>query len=340
MTGTTPRDDAALTAGLARWLARRVPAGQPTVTGLRRPSAGYSSETVMVDVTWAVDGAAGPGSLVIRMAPAGPGTFAHYDLTAQWQAQTAAQAAGVPVADPVLELDPDWLGAPFMAMPRVEGHIVGAVAIRDRWLAGLDHARQQRVHANQLAAICAVHRADPAGLTEVPRRDNRAEVAFWQEYLDWSSDGSPVAALTEGIEWCRRHLPESEPEPALLWGDARLENMVFGDDLAPLAVLDWDMTSIGAPEHDLAWLTTLDDTADRLFGERLAGFPDRDGTVALFEQLTGRDVSDLGWYETLAMVRSTAVMTRIGYLRRDAGQQLLLPIDDNPILDLLRARLR
>ncbi len=48
---------------------------------------------------------------------------------------------------------------------------------------------------------------------------------------------------------------------------------------------------------------------------------------------------DLEWYETLAMVRSTAVMTRIGYLRRDAGRAPMLPIEDNPILDLLAGRL-
>jgi aminoglycoside phosphotransferase (APT) family kinase protein len=83
----------------------------------------------------------------------------------------------------------------------------------------------------------------------------------------------------------------------------------------------------------------LDDTATRLFGGRLPGFRDREDTVALFERLAGRAVADLGWYETLAMVKSTAVMTRIGYLRRDAGQPLLLPIEDNPLLDLLRARL-
>ena len=53
--------------------------------------------------------------------------------------------------------------------------------------------------------------------------------------------------------------------------------MVLGDDLLPRAVLDWDMTTIGAPEHDLAWFTSLDLTMHRLFGQRLAAFPDRDG---------------------------------------------------------------
>ncbi len=116
--------------------------------------------------------------------------------------------------------------------------------------------------------------------------------------------------------------------------------MIFGDHLQPLAVLDWDMTSIGAPEHDLAWFTSLDLVVHRLFGERLSGFPDRAATVELFEECSGRAVRDLEWYENLAMTRSAAVMTRISYLRRDAGEPLMLPIDDNPILDLLEGRLR
>ena len=140
------------------------------------------------------------------------------------------------------------------------------------------------------------------------------------------------------LSWCRRHQPVTEPSPALLWGDARFENAVIGDDLEVLAVLDWDMTSIGAPEHDLAWFTSLDLTMERIFGERLDAFPDRVGTIALFEECAGRPVQDLDWYETLAMVRSTAVMTRIGYLRRNAGEPLLMPIDDNPMLDLIKDR--
>ena len=48
---------------------------------------------------------------------------------------------------------------------------------------------------------------------------------------------------------------------------------------------------------------------------------------------------DLEWYETLAMLKSTAILTRIGYLRRDAGEPLIVPIDENPLLDLLARRI-
>jgi aminoglycoside phosphotransferase (APT) family kinase protein len=336
---TQQSDDSALQAGFTRWLSRRQGTSDLTVSGLHRPSAGYSSETIILDASWSTSEDRHSASFVIRMAPAVAGTFRHYDLVSQCQAQMSAAAAGVPVADPVVETDTRWIGAPFMVMPRVEGHIIGALSHRDGWLRALDEADRGLVYRNFVSTLSAIHRADTSAADRVPRRRNGAELDFWDDYLKWSSDGSPVSTLVDALAWCRRHRPVSEPLPALLWGDVRFENMVLGDHLAPLAVLDWDMTSIGAPEHDLAWFTSLDLTMHHLFGERLPGFPDRAETIGLFEESSGRTVRDLEWYETLAMVRSTAVMTRIGYLRRDAGEPLLLPIEDNPILDHLRGRL-
>jgi len=334
------RNDAEVVAGLAGWLTHREDLPGLLLGDLRRPSAGYSSDTILVDATWSVGRTRHRRPLVIRMEPTGGGTFRHYDLVSQWQAQTAAAAAGVPVADPVVETDARWLGAPFMVMRRVDGHIIGALSHRDRWLLDLGPDDQQKLYRNFVAMMSRIHGADHHTVTGVPRRDNCAELDFWDEYLAWSSAGSPVQSLVDALSWCRNHRPTAEPPPALLWGDARFENAVIGDDLGILAVLDWDMTSIGAPEHDLAWFTSLDLTVHRLFGERLDAFPDRSGTIGLFEDHWGRPVRDLEWYETLAMIRSAAVMTRIGYLRQETGEPLLLPIDDNPVLDLIAERIR
>ena len=185
----------------------------------------------------------------------------------------AAAAVGVPVADPVLETDPAWLGAPFIVMPRVEGHIVGALAHRDPWLhrAGPGPAWPGLRRLPRHPGRHPPGRPDSA--PAVPRRDNGAELDFWEEYLSWSTHGRPVPALAEALDWCREHRPADEPAPALLWGDVRFENMVLDDDGAPRAVLDWDMTSVGAPEHDLAWFTSLDFTMHRMFGKRADGIP-------------------------------------------------------------------
>jgi aminoglycoside phosphotransferase (APT) family kinase protein len=336
---TTQRDDAEVAAGLVRWFARDQGRSDLTIVSLDRPSAGYSSETVLVEIAWSEEGVRQGASLVIRMAPAEAGTFADYDVVPQWEAQVAAAAAGVPVADPVVETDAQWLGAPFLVMPRVSGHIIGELPHRDRWLGGLSPSDRGRLYRTFIITMSTVHRADAGRAVDVPHRDNTAEMDFWDEYLMWSSDGSPVPVLVSALQWCRRHRPATEPDPVLLWGDARFENVVFGDDLDPLAVLDWDMTSIGAPQHDLAWFTSLDLIVSQLLGTRLPGFPDRVDTIRQFESCADRPVPDLEWYETLAMVRSTAVMTRIGYLRKRAGEPLLLPIEDNPILDIVKSRI-
>jgi aminoglycoside phosphotransferase (APT) family kinase protein len=331
--------DARLVEGLARWMVQRKGLADARVDGLSRPSAGYSSETVFVEVSWSDGQARQQGSWVLRMAPPATGTFAHYRLVPQWEAQMAASKVGVPVADPELETEPGWLGAEFLVMPRIDGHIIGGVVHRDPWLRELDPSRRGGVFDGLLATVADIHRADPASAPAVPRRDNPAELDFWEEYLSWSTHGRPVPALTRAHQWCRAHRPAHESAAVLLWGDVRFENMILDDGGRPRAVLDWDMTSVGAPEHDLAWFTSLDFTMHALFGKRAEGFPDRQRTIERFEELSGRPVLDLDWYETLAMVRSTAIMTRISVLRGESGEPVMLPIEDNPILDLLTARL-
>jgi aminoglycoside phosphotransferase (APT) family kinase protein len=345
----THRDPDALRAGLARWLATRRDATWVQIDSLEHPSIGHSSETVLVEVTWAAsdvgarDEAVQAESLVVRMAPPAAGTFFDYDVVVQAAAQRLAREAGVPVAAPlVLETDPSWLGDPFLVMPRLDGHIVGESAAHDPWVKGLAPAQQRRLHANFVDAIVRIHGADrsePAG-APVPRRDLHAELHYWARYLDWSSGGSPLPALTDALAWCRDHVPGRENAPVLLWGDVRLGNVIFGDDLEVRAVLDWDMTTIGAPEHDVAWLTALEATVAELSGRRVAGFLDRDEVVARYEERSGTELRDLEWYETFALVRSTAIMVRIGYLYRDAGEPSSFLIGDNPVVPLLTGRLR
>jgi aminoglycoside phosphotransferase (APT) family kinase protein len=334
----TAGDDAALAAGFTGWLGHRG-RDRPEAVVRGRPPGGFSSETVFVGAGWSDGHGRHHEELVVRMAPSGPGTFPAYDLRAQWEAQRAAAGAGVPVADPQLEEDPGWLGRPFLVMPRIDGHVVDGVVRQDAWVRGLPAADRGSLYRSLVAEVARVHRAEVPGGAALPHRDDGGELTYWEEYLDWSSGGAPVATLVEGLRWCRDHRPPEPVDPVLLWGDVRFENVVFGDDLAVRAVLDWDMTSVGTAEHDLAWFTSLDLTMEHLFGGRASGFPDREATVALYEAAAGRRVRHLEWYETLAMVRSTAVMTRLGYLRREAGKAPLLPLDDNPLLDLLRTRL-
>ena len=338
-------DDAQLSDGIARWLAQHHDVDAVVVDQVERPSAGYSSVTTLLRARWTSDGRPKVARLVARMAPPTPGTFPGYDLVAQHAAQDAAADAGVPIAAPIVtETDPSWLGAPFTVMPCVDGHIVGEAPPFDRWLGSLGTDEQARLHDGFLTTLGRIHAAaiERAVAGGVPVRDNAAELDYWDRYLQWSSDGAPVRGLVDAHEWCRAHEPSpaDAADPVLCWGDVRLGNVVFGDDLHPAAVLDWDMAVVGFPEHDLAWFTMLDATLLALSGRRVDGFPDREATIDRYQELTGRELQDLAWYETFALVRSTAIMTRISILVRDSGGEPVMPIDDNPLLTLLHDRIR
>jgi aminoglycoside phosphotransferase (APT) family kinase protein len=147
-----------------------------------------------------------------------------------------------------------------------------------------------------------------------------------------------VPALSEALAWCVAHRPD-DPPPSFLWGDVRLGNIIFGADRRPVAVLDWEMTTIGAAEHDIAWYLTLEATQNELFGRSVPGFLDRDTACAHYEARVGRTLQALEWFEVFAMVRSTAIMTRLAFLQQQAGREPLLPMADNVILDQLDRRI-
>jgi aminoglycoside phosphotransferase (APT) family kinase protein len=338
------RDLDAIAGGITPWLCARRGLDEVRIIGCTRPSEGLSSETVVLDAVGTRGGAPWSESLVLRLPPSAEGTFESYDLSQQACTQTAVSAAGIPTAVPVeFESDTAWLDAPFLVMPTIDGHIPGDVTLLDDWIISASSEAQADLHGHFLEMLAAIHRVDwrRDGLDEVvPARDLGAELAHWSAYLDWYADGEPIVpALVDALEWCRNHRPDDEPRPSLLWGDVRLGNVIFDGDRRAVAVLDWEMATIGPAEHDLAWFLGLEAMQSELFGRTVPGFPPRDEAVAHYEAHLGRPVRDLDWYEIFALVRSTAIMTRIALLHLRAGRTPVLPIADNPVLDVLRRRI-
>ena len=136
-------------------------------------------------------------------------------------------------------------------------------------------------------------------------------VAFWADYVAWAGEGDPLPALVEALDWCRCNLPSDDgADQVLLWGDARLGNLVF-DGLQVHAVLDWDLASIGPREMDLGWYFGLEFMMEQLFNDRLAGFPTREEALARYgDRERPRRRSHLDWHEVFALTRALAISDR------------------------------
>ena len=319
---TAQRDVDELRAGIERWLGHAVGV-------IDRPAPGFSCETLLVD-----------RELVVRLPPVGDGIFPVYDLAQQAAVQVAVGDAGVAVAAPVrYEADPSFLGAPFVAMPFVDGPIPSDFTPADPWLTGLGSDRERgEVWRSYVETIVAIHRTPSDGLGL--RAGLEAEVGHWEGYLRWATDGSPPPALAEVMAWCAAHRPVDEPPAGLLWGDVRLGNIVFDPErLVPRAVLDWDMASAGPVELDLAWHLALEGVQTELTGMEVPGFGRRGDAIARVEAGVGRPLQDLTWYEVFALARASAISTRIAVLFERAGQRSMFRAGEDPTLAAALAKI-
>jgi aminoglycoside phosphotransferase (APT) family kinase protein len=137
-----------------------------------------------------------------------------------------------------------------------------------------------------------------------------------------------VPALDEVTAWLRDHMPESPPGATIVHGDFRLGNVMYEPE-APArlnAIFDWELSTIGDPLADLGYLTATyaeaGDEDNMLFKlsqvTRAEGFPSRDELIARYEEGSGRSMSDLRWYQALALWKS-AVFLEGSYNRFVAG---------------------
>ena len=115
---------------------------------------------------------------------------------------------------------------------------------------------------------------------------------------------------------------------------------LFTDPATVRAVLDWDMATVGPAEMDLAWFLALEAVQEDMSGLRVPGFGAREDAIAVVEAGLGRDLCDLAWYEIFALVRASAVSTRIALLFERAGKRSMFAPGRDPTLAEAVARIR
>jgi len=322
------RDRGELRRRLTEWLASRLPAGAaPSVSALTIPETnGLSSETLMFEAAWGEDGTPRHGRFVARMSPQATDfpVFPAYDLALQYRCLNLVGAhTAVPVPrTPWLELDEGPLGAPFFVMERVDGLVPPDMPpyVFGGWLADGSTVERERLQRSSLGVLAKLHALD-LGTVDATFLDRPAfgasaleqHLGYQRWYYDWARQGQTYPIIERTFDWLDAHRPAAGEAPVLNWGDARIGNIMYRD-FEPVAVFDWEMAALGAPEVDVAWMLVMHrffaDLAEQMGLPGLPGFFERARAVATYEELAGRRVRDLDFYEVFAAQRWAIISIR------------------------------
>jgi len=319
------RDPEQLKTILNGWLATKLgPGADPEVVEIDAPgSNGFSNETILLRAQWREDGVEAAHRLVFRVHPTSHTLFLEADFGLQREVLSALQGVpGVPV--PRLrwtEDDPSVLGVPFFVMDHVDGRVPAdnLPYTMDGWLLESTPEQQATLWWSGIETLASIHKIDwrsiglghlADGAFGAPGIDNL--MGYYRAFLDWAAKGRPQPSCEAIWEWLVANKPTETGELVLSWGDSRIGNIIWDDDYRAVAVLDWEMATVGQPELDLGWWLYF----DRQFTEGLGvphvpGFPSHEETIARYEELLGRKVGDLLWYQVFAGFRFAVIMCRL-----------------------------
>ncbi|MEA2149610.1 MAG: hypothetical protein QOD69_1440 [Solirubrobacteraceae bacterium] len=271
----------------------------------------------------------GDAELVLRRPPRGPLPPSAHDVLREARLLRALEHTGARVPR-VLAVGDDAtvIGAPFYVMERVPGTVVTDVVPP-----ALDTPAERRRLGEELVdALVEVHAVDwrahglegfsrdPGGYLE---RQLRRFGGLWEQLKTREVDAVDAVGA-----WLGEHLPRSGPA-TVVHGDYRLGNAMMAA-AAParlVAIFDWEMATLGDPLADLGYLCSMwvqhDDPPLPVLFEfggvtRLEGFLTRDEIVARYEQRSGRAMTDIRWYRTLALWKA-AVFMEGNYRRAISG---------------------
>jgi aminoglycoside phosphotransferase (APT) family kinase protein len=291
---------------------------------------GYSNETIVFDATWRRGGRVDTGEFVARVKPTGYSIFPEYDLLLQARVMDILSRetdSPVPRVVGATTEEESPLGQPFFVMERIRGDVPAdhPPYPAKGWLVDASPADQALVFDRGLQEIAKLHRLDWRGLglgfldrTQYGPAGIVQHNAMTGPLYEWVADGRTIRLLEDSWAWLQANAPD-DPRVVLNWGDARLGNMMFRD-YRPVAILDWEMVTVGPGDLDLAWWLVFHHyyTYGRGF-PNLPGFPDDEEAVARYEELVGAPVQHFDYYLKLQAFRAVLPLLRLRDMMVERG---------------------
>jgi len=254
---------------------------------------------------------------VLRRKPPGKLLPSAHAVDREYKVLTALAGTDVPVARCyLLCADESVIGAMFYVMDYVDGRVLW-----DPTLPGMSSSERHATYSEMNRVLAALHRVDYAavGLADFGRPGNyfARQIDRWSRQYK-ASETEKIDAMDCLIEWLPQHIPPGE-RTSIVHGDYRIDNMIFHPrEPRVLAVLDWELSTLGDPMADLAyhmmaWRVAASDFRG-LRGAELAalGIPDEDEYLRMYLVRTGEagrpSAAEWSFYMAYNMFRLAAIL--------------------------------
>lgn len=295
---------------LRTYLAGRIP-GFGEIEGCSKFAGGQSNPTFLVKTA--------DRQYVLRRKPAGLLLKSAHAVDREYRVMKALADTPVPVPK-MLALcdDASVIGSMFYVMDFVEGRIFWNGALADQSPAG-----RSAIYEEMVRVLAAMHMVDldKVGLSDYGRPGNyfsRQIIRWTEQYRASATEVNP--AMDALIGWLPQHMPADDGRVALNHGDYRIDNLMFHPtEPRAVAVLDWELSTLGHPWADLAYqcaqlLLPPDAVIPGLAGldRKALGIPTEEEYVARYCALTGiGSIPDWNFYIVFSLFRLAAILEGI-----------------------------
>ncbi|XP_036917169.1 acyl-CoA dehydrogenase family member 11 [Sturnira hondurensis] len=192
---------------------------------------------------------------VLRKKPPGSLLPKAHKIDREFKVQKALFTVGFPVPKPLLYCsDASVIGTEFYVMEHVQGRI-----FRDFTIPGVSPAERSALYVAMVETLARLHSLNIHSLQlggyGVGAGYCKRQILTWTKQYEAAAH-QDIPAMSQLSDWLMRNLPENDNEEKLIHGDFKLDNIVFHPkESRVIAVLDWELSTIGHPLSDLAHLS-------------------------------------------------------------------------------------
>ena len=299
------------TDALGRYLEQHIPGFEGPLSAEKFPG-GQSNPTFKLS--------AGGTDYVLRRKPPGELLKSAHAVDREYRVITALADTDVPVPKTYLLCDDDdIIGSMFYIMEYKEGRILWDPQLPE----AKDNAERAGIYDAMNKTMAALHNVnvEAVGLGDYGKPGNYFErqLSRWSKQYR-ASETERIEDMEHLMTWLEAKMPEDDGTVGLVHGDYRLDNMMFDNDKPEvIALLDWELSTLGHPLADLAnqcmaWMLPGDGRIKGLMGvDRAAlGIPSDEEYIAKYCKRTGRDsIDNWNFYIVFSLFRLAAIMQGI-----------------------------